>query len=313
MEYGVPVRVFWEVDAGGEPAFRILDDLVDSRVFFVALAFRGDIDASLMAAAAERLPAVGARLTIECRPPALPALLQALPRRGVASVHVDVTDHETPSLDLLRAVATAAREGEGAPVAGLKIELWGREVPRVPALLDACRESGLPRLVLANARVVEQQERGADDALRHASHAALEHALQERRAWLSGIDVVIHDLFVWKLFARCMEHPPTRGEYAGCQAYNALGYIAPSGELYGCQTLRTPVGSLHRDRLRDLWNDPKRRLIRRMLEAHPEKCRTCVHYLECKSGCRGMVEFIHGDYDEADPSCPFYTARAPVR
>lgn len=300
MEYATPVRVFWEVDGVDAGAYRILDDLAACRVFFVALAFRGAVDADLVRAAAERLAPSGTRLTVEGRPERGIEAAAGIP--GVQAVHLDVTDDELPpSAELGR-----FRAALGTAAGGLKLELWGRHVPRVPALLDAAHGAGIRRVVLANPRVVEGACHGPADALRHAQHAALEAALEARRAWLSEIDAIIHDLFVWKLFARFMEHPPTRGEYAGCQAYNALAYVGPTGLLYGCQTLQKPLGSLHEQRLEALWGSPARRLIRRMLEQNPEVCRSCVHFAECRSGCRGIVEFIHGDFDEADPSCPFY-------
>lgn len=297
------MRILWEVDRVEPGHFRVLEDLRKSQVFYLTLAFRGAVDAELLQAAAG-LP--GCRVAVEAPPS---AGLDWAPPPGIRAVNLDVTAEDLPEAGALRAWGQA----RGA-AAGLKLELWGHTLPRLGEVLDLARAAGICRLALPNPRLVGSC---GGEVLRFEHQALLAGILEARQGWLGELEPAVHDLFAWKAFARAMGREPLRGEYAGCQAYGALGYIDPAGNLLGCSSLRGSVGSLFEQSLQELWDSPARRRIRETLERQPEVCAGCEHLSECRSGCRGTVEFVHGHFEEADPGCPFHrparSTRLPIR
>jgi GeoRSP system SPASM domain protein len=211
---------------------------------------------------------------------------------------IDDREH-IDTIGLGRALS-AVRESGFEP--GLQLVPSRRNLRHLPALLHCCRELRVAQLALPNTPVDD-----SFDALR--SEALLRPAdLNELRRALDGVPVAgvqlqIHDLFLWELFSAWNEGAG-RGEYGGCQAGNSIGHIDGHGRLHPCSSWQEPLGSLLETELDELWQSPRRYAVRAAIAAIPNGCRGCLDYSQCFGGCRGLTRSADPDGDGRDLLCP---------
>ena len=171
----------------------------------------------------------------------------------------------------------------------------------IPVLADFCRNHGIGRFKLPNARIDATFGRSSAPPLQAA-------ALRQFQAAIAGAGpdlarellLEVHDLFLWEILFPA--GGGERSEYGGCQAGNSVGYVDRVGDLYPCSSWPRRIGSLLDHSLDDLWHSGERLAIRDQIAAVPAGCRGCRDYPVCFGGCRGLAEtFARGS--ERDPAC----------
>jgi radical SAM protein with 4Fe4S-binding SPASM domain len=120
-----------------------------------------------------------------------------------------------------------------------------------------------------------------------------------------GITAKIDCSFVPML---CYHRPPREMLEAlatyGCEAGNVLLGVRSNGLVSGCSFLKSGGLSVF-----DLGVAGNRQEyfegIRTWPQRAPEPCRSCDYLGICKGGCRAVAEYVTGNFEAADPDCPF--------
>lgn len=288
-----PLRVTWDLhgpDGRAEPAraVGIAERLVEGGVFFVTLEERPlahpaylelasvlkgggcTVQVRYGSTAAER-----SALTAGCRADAL--LLEVAPYLD-AGGNCDTT--------ALRAEIETLRRSGLEP--SLVLTPTRVNLPLLPRLMALCREAGVGRFKLPNTKVDDSFSRSAGGLLPQPDDLSrLAEALRDAAACRQGLELEIHDLFLWELF-----FPPGasagRSEYGGCQAANSLAHVTVDGQVYACSSWPEPLGSLVETSLLEIWAAPRRLALRQAIAAVPTGCAGCRDYQRCFGGCRGL-------------------------
>ncbi|WP_429886222.1 SPASM domain-containing protein [Geoalkalibacter halelectricus] len=174
----------------------------------------------------------------------------------------------------------------------------------LPLVAQWCRDLGVGRLKLPNAPVKEQHTGPEELGLPGPQEIAAlrRHIGDDAAALRKGIDLQVHDLFIWEIL-----FPPghsDRGEFRGCQAGNSLGHITVTGELYPCASWPLSLGSLLESSLTELWQGALRMAVRSTIARLPAACRGCRDLPVCFGGCRGLAETFPRHSVGRDLMCP---------
>lgn len=88
----------------------------------------------------------------------------------------------------------------------------------------------------------------------------------------------------------------------GCGAGRIYMAVQPDGTVTPCVFLPIPVGSLRRDKLKEIWE--KNRVVNDLKDKDllKQPCRSCEFRYIC-GGCRARAYAYFGDYLAADPGC----------
>lgn len=183
---------------------------------------------------------------------------------------------------------------ESSPAMGISFPVTRANWRQLPSLVAFCREEGVTRLVLPMQRLCGGEapffiDRAEQDELT-ASLAA--------EGGADGLNVTIHDPFLWRAF-----NPGVPFPQGGCQAANTMIAIAPDGGVYPCPTLPVRLGTLGAMSLREIIASQAKRAFRFRLRETPEECVPCSEVHECRGGCLGRAFAVHGSLDGADPAC----------
>lgn len=93
----------------------------------------------------------------------------------------------------------------------------------------------------------------------------------------------------------------------GCEAGNVIMGVRSNGAASGCSFLEgdgTSLFDLHSSQAIQNQFAPITSWTRRAVEP----CRSCDYLHICKGGCRGVAEYVTGNFDAPDPDCPFVVA-----
>lgn len=175
---------------------------------------------------------------------------------------------------------------------------------RIPQLLDLCRTQGITRFKLPNTPI--DASFGADFPgllLPGPSDLdALRSAVSDPVSLRSGVELEVHDLFLWEIF-----FPAARGEgraeYGGCQAGNSLGHVDSNGTVHPCSSWPQPLGSLLETSLDEIWQGTLRQQVRAEVATTPAGCGGCRDYAICFGGCRGLSRSLAPTGDGRDLLC----------
>jgi GeoRSP system SPASM domain protein len=169
-------------------------------------------------------------------------------------------------------------------------ENW-RELPDVVRI---CRENCWNRLVLPMQRLYAHE---VPFFLSKAEQRELQQSLEDAGG-TKGINLTIHDPFLWKAFNPAVPFPQ-----GGCQAANTMIAISSAGAVYPCPSLPVQLGVLGTKTLKEIITSPVKKDFRRKLLEIPADCSDCAEMQECKGGCRGRAYIQHGTLDGIDSAC----------
>jgi GeoRSP system SPASM domain protein len=179
-------------------------------------------------------------------------------------------------------------------VAGVSFPVCAGNWRELPGLLRFCREQHIKRLVLPMQRLYDVK-----DAFYLSRQEQME--LKNQLALLGqleGMDITIHDPFVWRVF-----YPDTPFPQGGCQAANTMLAIDHDGGVYPCPSLPVRIGELTSTSLREIIRSAEKKGLRQQLLRTPVACGECIEERTCLGGCRGRGYLHNGSMEGADPSC----------
>ena len=176
-------------------------------------------------------------------------------------------------------------------------------LPFLPRLLALCREQEVGKIKLPNTRADDRFCRTGGALLpTPADLVQLQELLENSADALSGVELEIHDLFLWELFHRPGE-TAGRSEYGGCQAANSLAHITVAGQVVACSSWPEPLGSLLSSSLAEIWAAGPRLKLRASIAKIPAGCAGCRDYQRCFGGCRGLSATLAPAGDGRDLLC----------
>jgi GeoRSP system SPASM domain protein len=178
--------------------------------------------------------------------------------------------------------------------AGISFSVNRNNWHELPEIVHLCRENGWNRLVLPMQRLYDND---VPFFLSIAEQLELQHAL-EAVGDTQGINLTIHDPFLWKAFNPVVPFPQ-----GGCQAANTMIAISSAGAVYPCPSLPVQLGVLGQKTLKEIIVSPAKKDFRRKLLEIPAGCSECAEIQECRGGCRGRAYVQHGTLDGIDNAC----------
>ncbi|MFH0802651.1 MAG: SPASM domain-containing protein [bacterium] len=92
-------------------------------------------------------------------------------------------------------------------------------------------------------------------------------------------------------------------KFHACQAANARASVAWDGIVYPCESFLSPLGSLEKQSLREIWDSSVRRKLAGDLNKTPDSCAGCRNLETCLGGCRGLTHFYRKSIEERDILC----------
>jgi GeoRSP system SPASM domain protein len=303
-----PVRLTWDLhgpvpslDRGALRA--IADAMVAGGVFFVTLEERPLLHPEI-AGLVGQLQGGGCRLSLVCT--GGDAELANLARLAppLPDVQLDAAAFLSGGvLDESRLLTVLAKIRRCGVEPGLRLTPLRENLSIIPRLLSFCREAGVTRFKLPNARIGDTFQSIPPADLPRCSDLAVfrEDWLRNPPGVPESLQVEIHDRFLWEIMIPGDEQ--ARSEYGGCQAGNSLGHVDARGTVYACAAWPEPLGSLPGASLEEIWQAPRRLAVRRRITQVPPGCHGCRDYPLCLGGCRGLGEVLGGDGGGRDLMC----------
>jgi GeoRSP system SPASM domain protein len=286
MELASPITIYWDfaLNERVEPSLqKICMDVLSARPLMLQLF---DPSPSLGAgalSALEQLRGASLAVTLTVSAECLVTLDSEIVRTlGIRELLVTI-EHPT----MLANITSQLSFGVSCPVSR---ENW-RELP---ALVTACRERGINRLVLPMQRLYVER---SPFLLTKNEQGELE-AMLAVVGGVNDLKLTIHDPFLWRAFNPSIPFPQ-----GGCQAANTMIAISPDKGVYPCPTLPVRLGNLEDETLVEILASPQKKDFRRSLLSFPEACRSCAEVDICKGGCRGRTYVKHDSLDEIDEAC----------
>jgi GeoRSP system SPASM domain protein len=292
-----PVRLTWDLHGPGEPLavvqlLAVAERIAAGGVFFVTLEERPLAHPAIRELLAT-LTAGGCQVQVVCAgsEPELAVLADgSLP---LAALQLDVAAflaHGT--LDETRLCDTLTRLRQGGVEPSLGLIPLKSNLPVIPRLLAFCRDFGVRRFKLPNARIGDTFQSVIPEQLPRWPELSV-----FREEWARQMPILpdspqleIHDRFLWEIMTPNCEQ--ARGEYGGCQAANSLGHVDAAGTVYACAAWPEVLGSLLSASLDEIWQSSRRMGVRARIGLVPAGCVGCRDYLLCFGGCRGLGEVL---------------------
>lgn len=291
MELASPITIYWDLPA--EPVDtgmlrRLCADIAACRPLMLQVTCGGSFSDKGGMAVLEEFN--GTPVAVSLTVP-----LAAFPETGV----VRLSDLKVKEL-LLSAESVADFQRmrgafrESSPIMGISFPVTRGNWRQLPSLVAFCREEGVPRLVLPMQRLHGGE---APFFIGRAEQDGLARSMAAEGG-AGGLDVTIHDPFLWRAF-----NPGVPFPQGGCQAANTMIAIAPDGGVYPCPSLPVRLGNAFETSLREIISSQAKRAFRFRLRETPEECVPCSEADECRGGCLGRAFAVHGSLDGADPAC----------
>ena len=292
-----PVRLTWDLHGPGEPLaaaqmLEVAGRIAAGGVFFVSLEERPLAHPAISELLAE-LAAGGCQVQAICAgsAPELAALDSGpLP---LAALQLDVAAFVTDGLlDAAGVRATLERVRRSGFEVAVQLTPLRSNLHVIPRLLALCRECGVGRFKLPNARIgATFRSIPPAELPRWPDLEAFRAEWSRQAADFAGTPrLEIHDRFLWEIMTPGSDQ--ARSEYGGCQAANSLGHVDATGTVYACAAWPEALGSLRCATLDEIWQSPRRLAVRKRIGQVPAGCHDCRDYLACLGGCRGLGEFL---------------------
>ncbi len=288
-----PVRALWDLDfkfgISLERALKLAEELAALRIFYVTIRPSSGLEAEVAAKTARF-----AHTTLSlASPDAFPGWDKT---PGIKAL--DLYNPAACSLQKFTTILENAPAGVALSVTVIP------EKGRLDGLLETIREGlarGIKMFSLANPGLVNiEGGEGARFILDKSDREYLRQGLEALPAPHGDtVKILVHDLFLHEAL-----HLPGLGrtEYAGCQAGDAIAFIAADGTVYPCATLPFPLGNVKDESFKDIWAGETRRKLRTEIAALPDTCAACDASVRCMGACRGLA-FASGGLGLPDPSC----------
>jgi GeoRSP system SPASM domain protein len=303
-----PVRLTWDLHGpdglpGTVELLAIAERIVAGGVFYLTLEER-PLAHPALAPLLDRLLGGGCRLLVTCR--GTDEELAALERLAppLPAVELEVAPFVAgPQIDAARLQRVLDRLRRAGSEATLRLTPLRSNLQVISKILLLCRELGVGRFKLPNARIGDtfracpavELPRWQDlEAFRQSWAAAALPA-----AALPALE--IHDRFLWEIMTPANEQ--ARSEYGGCQAANSLGHVDAHGTVYACAAWPEPLGTLCSAPLEQIWQSPRRFAVRERIGQVPSGCGGCRDYPACWGGCRGLGERLNPTGGGRDLMC----------
>ena len=288
MELSAPITIYWDLGPEQGDVQRTCSDIIGCRPLMLQL-FSPELQphgAALDVLDCFKKVPIAISLTV-------PAAA-LLPRTAVFLADYNLKELLISGDDPETIAAGWSLLSEYGGTKGISFQVTRDNWSNLPALLDLCRQQGIRRLVLPMQRLYNH---GTPFFMtgQEQQHLA---ALLEAVGCTEGMNVTIHDPFIWRAF-----YPATSFPQAGCQAANTMLAIDPNGIVYPCPTLPTPLGTLADTSLKEIVASSTKKELRHKLLQTPADCRECEEIEECRGGCRGRAYILHGSLDGIDTAC----------
>jgi len=303
-----PVRLTWDLHGpgmalGNDGMLTVADRIAAGGVFFVTLEERPLVH-PVIAGLLERLSAGGCRLSVVCMgsEDELAALERLAP--SFPDLQLDLSAFLAGgALDEERLRVTLARLRQGGVEPSLRLTPLKSNLHMIPMALEFCREAGVRRFKLPNARIgATFQAIPPADLPRWADLDTFRNLWSRLAPELpEAFQLEIHDRFLWEILTPGIDQ--ARSEYGGCQAANSLGHVDASGTVYACAAWPEILGSLCSADLDQIWQSPVRFAVRERIDRVPAGCDDCRDYPLCLGGCRGLGEFLNQTAGGRDLMC----------
>jgi len=305
MLLSAPVRLYWElvpVRSGGmspEKALSAAGEVAGMKVFFVTLRLSGGVRGDL-ASIVSSMAGGGVNVKLSVADSGSLPDAEVVKLANGLELYVDSPEGDLgEAFDLLYGACAKA----GFSPTSVAAVPSRKNAESFAGFFGRCLELGFSSISLPNPDLISNPA-GADpyilDGLsRRKIKEAAESALSGRAG---GVKLFVHELFLYRELAL----PGIMGErleYAGCQAAEALAYIAADGLVYPCSSWPESIGSLDVFSLKEVWAGQKRKEVVRRIGELPGECLECHDSETCLGGCRGMA-VAAGNPDGPDPGCP---------
>lgn len=301
-----PIRVTWDLqgDQFRMPASvstTVLQRVIDARLFFVTLEQR-PFDHPQCEEIIHHLNGAGIQPLLFCDGTDAELSRLASANNTNITVLLNLQPFLTPSgpdSGRLHQVVQAMRQQGLEP--GFSLVPLRSNIEHLQPLIESAKDLKIQHFKLPNVRIddnFQQSVRG--EVLRPDDLVKLRSQLGDTADLTTGIELEIHDLFLWELLAP--DNSESRSEYGGCQAGNSLAHITRDGIVWPCVTWPISLGSLLDQPFSEIWSSEKRLALRHRVASQPAGCADCSDYHICFGGCRGLSDVLDID-GGLDPMC----------
>lgn len=125
--------------------------------------------------------------------------------------------------------------------------------------------------------------------------------IKEKQKWSDIYKIYIGLHMPWEfLFLPTEKRLP-----APCEAGYLRLWMNSDGDMFPCAYMPNfIVGNIYRDSISNVWQNSPTLTKLRDSTLLKGACSTCNYRNSCRGGCRGLAQFLEGDYLCADPYCP---------
>ncbi|MBI5416584.1 SPASM domain-containing protein [Candidatus Poribacteria bacterium] len=300
-----PLRVTWKISKDTNLIQKIVQELINSKIFFLKLDIGNIKKNEEVKEAIEILNKHAVRVSINMDL----SIIDTILRYEYLKLKFDRFIIEIQSSkDLLKnkkKITFLSSQSE-VPKA-ISLSLNNNNIDEISVIVDEIRQLGIKEIILENTDIIGKKNTNKNKyTFNKEKWSDFKKTINKYHYdWNKDLNFIVHDYFIWKEFnSNLTGIQTTKGEYNGCQAGNVLAYIASNGDVYPCASMPLKIGSLKKSTFQELWALEDRKELYNAINKDVELCTNCV-FVDCKGGCRGMVYFLNNSFNYQDRLCPF--------
>lgn len=187
---------------------------------------------------------------------------------------------------------------------GVSFAINGKNLREIPEVLGCCLKNGnglafeVP--IARCMKIPDGQKQKGDEIFMPEAGTLAKLAGEISKMDLGKLEVLIHDPFLWPLFAGKNKNPNAEG----CHAAQTMLYIRPDFEVAPCPIMPLSLGNMRTSGIRRIYQSGEKKRLREALAAAPPGCAGCSEMESCRGGCRGRALALGGALAGRDPACP---------
>lgn len=132
------------------------------------------------------------------------------------------------------------------------------------------------------------------------------YLLHEKIKWVEEFNINIGLNMPWEF----LFHPHENIHPRPCVAGYLRLWIDSNGDIYPCAYMSdVPFGNIYKNSISDVWLESPMMIKLRDPSLLKGVCATCTYRDGCRGGCRGLAQYLKGDYLCADPYCPMVSQK----